>query len=314
MGFADRLKQLRKPKASPTRQQQPPPTTTQQQSGSPGRSPEEALTELRQKLSNLKNTVSKPAQSAAVAQAAQQLLSDCKNQSAILESQADTFADQEKFDLVQGVFETTEELQKINKAFDPWFNAATRTAVAHSVAVDAAPAGLPVTASQPVGDDRALGAFSRQIAELRMMIWDESKPVDQCDLAIAEAKSCSEALAGRMDVWLNRNESARINKLMKCNDDLEDVEEEWKVLRLQRGSAGTGVATGAEGRQEEEAQRRDEEEALRAQNEEEERIEKARRDEEGRLQKAAEEEQERQAREEAERRSREEAEEKERQE
>ncbi|KAF4715174.1 hypothetical protein FOZ63_008595, partial [Perkinsus olseni] len=123
-------------KASPTpqqqQQQQPPPATRQQQqqqqqqSVSPGRSPEEALTELRQKLSNLKNTVSKPAQSAAVAQAAQQLLNDCRNQSAILESQADTFADQEKFDLVQGVFETTEELQKINKAFDPWFNAATR--------------------------------------------------------------------------------------------------------------------------------------------------------------------------------------------
>ncbi|KAF4660028.1 hypothetical protein FOZ61_004302 [Perkinsus olseni] len=321
MGFADRLKQLRKPKASPSPQQQQPPASTQpttrqqqQQSGSPDRSPEEALTELRQKLSNLKNTVSKPAKSAAVAQAAQQLLSDCRNQSAILESQADTFADQEKFDLVQGVFETTEELQKINKAFDPWFNAATRTAVAHSVAVDAAPAGLPVTASQPVGDDRALSAFSRQIAELRMMIWDESKPVDQCDLAIAEAKSCSEALAGRMDVWLNKNESARINKLMKCNDDLEDVEEEWKVLRLQRGSAGTGAVAGTEGRQEEEAQRRDEEEALRAQKEEEERLEKARRDEEGRLQKAAEEEQERQAREEAERRSKEEAEEKDRQE
>lgn len=104
--------------------------------------------------------------------------------------------------------------------FDGWYNAATRTAVAHSVAVNEAPAGLPVTASQPVGDDRgnnrdrlcwmfigfssALSAFARQISELRTMVWDDSKPVDRCDLAIAEAKSCSEALAGRINVWLNK--------------------------------------------------------------------------------------------------------------
>ncbi|KAF4673758.1 hypothetical protein FOL47_010138 [Perkinsus chesapeaki] len=321
MGFGDRLKLLRKPKpattipatAAATNQVASSPPSNEGSRGAQT-TPEASLNELKQKLQNLERTLSRPAQSSTAAEvgAAQQLLNECRNKSAILESQADVFADQEKFELVQGVFETSEQLERINKKFDTWYNAATRTAVAHSVAVERAPAGVPITASQPVGDDKALSAFSRQIAELRMMIWDDSKPVDQCDLAIAEAKSCSEALAGRMDVWLNKNESERINKLMKCNDDLGDVEEEWKVLRLQRTSTATNQAGSEERSDDGNEQRREEEEALRAQKEEEDRLEKAKVEEEA--ERNRKEEAEQKEKEEAERKEKEEAERKEKEE